>query len=393
MGPRILHPASCILHPASCILHPASCILHRASCILHPASCILHRGNMAVTQLKDGRWVCYYKAPRDDGRPGSRIKKEYFGRGHAAEEKARERHNALNLKKRRPAVSRRGPIFNELARSYLRHKHFSINSVGVLEYKLRANILPFLGHRPAMGLRDRDLDNYVRKRRKDGVKDATIRRELNDIVAILNWSVARTPPLIPSNPVRDYKKPPEDNATIMPPTADETARILAAAGDHLKRAILLSYYLGLRPGAVELLSLYWHHVDWENMTIMVSSAHKGGPERRQVPIHDDLAPAMRKWHIRDNNTQTGPIIHYRGGPILRIKTAWKGALKRAGITRRLRPYDLRHQFVTRALEKSADMKALSEIVGSRPETLMRHYQHVSTALHRKTVAKIPPLEP
>lgn len=38
-----------------------------------------------------------------------------------------------------------------------------------------------------------------------------------------------------------------------------------------------------------------------------------------------------------------------------------------------------------------DIKALSEIVGSRPETLMRTYQHVSTSLRRQTVAKIKPI--
>jgi site-specific recombinase XerD len=52
-------------------------------------------------------------------------------------------------------------------------------------------------------------------------------------------------------------------------------------------------------------------------------------------------------------------------------------------------YDFRHRFVTAALERGADMKALSEVVGSRPETLMRFYQHVTRDVHRQTVEKIP----
>jgi len=59
---------------------------------------------------------------------------------------------------------------------------------------------------------------------------------------------------------------------------------------------------------------------------------------------------------------------------------WGKTLKRAGITRRLRPYDLRHYFVTKALEDGADIKALAEVVGAarlqtrrlRPYDL-RHY--------------------
>ena len=52
-------------------------------------------------------------------------------------------------------------------------------------------------------------------------------------------------------------------------------------------------------------------------------------------------------------------------------------------------YDFRHRFVTTALEEGADMKALSEVVGSRPETLMRFYQHVARDVHRQTIEKMP----
>jgi integrase/recombinase XerC len=94
------------------------------------------------------------------------------------------------------------------------------------------------------------------------------------------------------------------------------------------------------------------------------SAHKGGPVRRHVPIHDEFIDELR---------------------------AWWATLERAGITRRIPPYDLRHNFITLALEKGADIKALAEVFGSRPETIVRHYQHVTKMQHRKTMSKIPPL--
>lgn len=72
-----------------------------------------------------------------------------------------------------------------------------------------------------------------------------------------------------------------------------------------------------------------------------------------------------------------------------VLNGWKNTLRRAGITGKLRPYDLRHNMVTKALEGGADIKALSEVVGSRSETLMKHYQHVTRSVHRKTVALIP----
>lgn len=335
---------------------------------------------MAITTLKDGRVICYYRVRGSDGK--SRIKKEYFGRGPSAVTAATARDKALNLKKRRPSKPRQGPTVGDLATSYSLNKTFSANSAKHLDIRLSSTLLPFFGHKPAVNLTDQDLDNYIKKRRRDpvynrkgrviryGVKDSTITRELTDLQAILNWSAKRRPPLIRFNPVRDYKLPKQDNAIIAPPTAEETAAIISHASPHLVRAIKLSYYIGLRPGAVELLTLTWPDVNWTAGTILVRSAHKGGPIKRHVAIHEDFLKELRQWHIADK--KSSPIIHYHGRPIKKFGKAWQGTLKRAGITRRIRPYDLRHNFITQALEKGADIKALSDIVCSKPETIMRN---------------------
>lgn len=346
---------------------------------------------MAVKCLDDGRWTCYYRIKGEDGK--SRQKREYFGRGAEGEAAARKRNDELKLKKRRTRKDG-GILFIEVAELYSANKNFNANSLKHLGIRLNANILPELANKPATRLRDADLDRYIRKRRagtgrSPGVKDSTLAREITDIKAILNWAVARNPPIIPFNPVRDYKKPAEENVNILPPTREETRKILKHASPHLTRAILLSYYIGLRPGAVELFSLTWDNFAGHTNTLLVCSADKGGPKKRMVPIHPEFLPTLLKWRREDK--LKGPLIHYRGKPIKSIKTAWKATLKRAKITRRIRPYDLRHHFVTAALEEGADMKALAEIVGSRPETLMRHYQHVTRKLHRQTIAKIPPI--
>ena len=338
---------------------------------------------MAVTQLKDGRWVVYYRV-------AGKIKKEYFGRGLDAKKQADQRNAELQLKNRRPAA--RGPFFWELAKAYVQHKDFSPNSRKHLLIRLDANILPYFGDKEAAGLTDADMDGYKSARRAKGVKNSTIAREMTDVKAILNFATKRRPPLIPFNPIRDYQKPTHDDAVITPPSQAEISAILKEASPHLKRAILLSYYMGLRPGAVELLRLKWDHVQWDHQVITVASASKGKnktPRTRHVPIHPSLWPLLHVWHAQDH--AAGYIIHYKGQPIKTIKTSWSGAMQRSGITRRLRPYDLRHVFVSQALEAGADPKALSDIVGSRAQTLIKHYQHVSRAMHRAAMHTIPAL--
>ncbi|MFZ3047446.1 MAG: site-specific integrase, partial [Desulfatirhabdiaceae bacterium] len=339
---------------------------------------------MSVTQLKDGRWIVQYPNPDKGEKP--RLIREYFGRGPSARLKAEQRDSDLSLKQTRPkAVDDSEPRFYELAAEYLKYKNFSANSSKHAGIRQKANILPLLGPTPAIKLTYTDMDRYVIERRQQGLKNpkmkhetknSTIRREITDIKAILNWAVKRRPPLIPYNPIRDYKSPEADDAVIMPPTPEEAAAILSVANERLRRAIALSWYTGLRPGAVELLSLTWSNVLWDRNVIRIQSAHKGGPELRDVPIHPDFLLELRKWWETDGKG-FGPIIHYRGKPILKLQMPWERALKKAGIKRRIRPYDLRHYFVTRAIEEGTDYKTLSEIVGSSPETLRRHYQHVS----------------
>lgn len=157
----------------------------------------------------------------------------------------------------------------------------------MLHYRLMANILPALGNLDAMRIADMDLDNYIRIRREKKTKlkrptqFSAIRRELHDIKVILNRAALRRPPMIPFNPVGTCELPTADDEVILSPTAEETAAIMAAAPAHLKRAILLALYLGLRPGAVELLTLTWG-MPYGNPGPSASTRPKG-PESGEHP--------------------------------------------------------------------------------------------------------------
>jgi len=193
--------------------------------------------------------------------------------------------------------------------------------------------------------------------------------------------------LIPYNPVRDFPMPKPDDAIITPPSPQKCAEILKHANQRLTRGIKLACYTGLRPGAVELLSLTWEAVLWDRRIIRIQSANKGGPALRDVPIHTEFYAELKTWWDSDGNG-FGPVIHMDKKPIKSLKIAWRIAKKKAGITRRLRLYDLRHDFVTTALESGVDIKILAEIVGSAPETLRKYYQHVSGASCVKAIENI-----
>ena len=309
---------------------------------------------MAIAQHKDGRW---YEVGRKGFWPDEPDRtREYFGRGPAAEQAARARNYEL-IGDKTILNDDSGPTFSELAGEYSKYRGLPTISQNNLDIKLNKIILPKIGRKLVSRLSDSDLDQYVAIRRshitrkKTAVKNNTIRRELTYIKAILNWSTKRKPPLLRFNPVADYRLPDSDDEVIMPPTVEEVEAIYETAADHLKRAIMLSWYLGLRPGSVELLSLTWSNVSLEVGIIRIMSAHKGGPRMRDVPINRALRIQLEEWKKRDGGR--GHLIRYHGKPLSKIHGAWKNALERAGIKRRLRPYDLRHHFATRALESGA----------------------------------------
>lgn len=343
---------------------------------------------MSIHQLKDGRWIVKYPDPKKPS--GSR--REYFGRGAAAEINARSRDRELDLKRTKPRVGDDfGPTFYDLSVEYLQDKGFPMASYAVVISSLGSAINPAIGNVPAMRLTHNDLTKYVRSRRKT-VKDNTIRREVGIIQAVMNWAARRRPPLIPSNPIRGFVRPAAADAIISPPTSAEVYAILRHSNERLRRFITVVWYTGLRPGTVETLSLQWSAVSWETGTIRILSANKGGVRLRDVPIHPAFAIELKRWHKEDiKNGHEGYIIHRGKTGGGRIDFSWREAKRKAGITRRLRLYDFRHWYVTTAIEAGADYKTLSEVVGSSPETLRRHYQHVSTAARVSMVERMPVL--
>jgi integrase len=371
---------------------------------------------MAVQQKPDGRWIVRYTPGTNTDDPKRTV--EYFGRGLQAEKAARERNAALGLgryKKRTPKYY--APTFAEIAAEYYnaRSPRMAAATSVAFFYKLTAVYLPAFGSIPCDAITDTHIDRYVEKRLQDPVtvrrgKGGTIRhvvndpdgtprrispttvhRELSDIFAILNWAAKKR--LIAVNPVAGYAKPFRRDRLVLPPTSTEIQAIFAAASPHLKRFLAIAYYSGSRPGETEILSMTWReNVFLDRDLLVVVSARKGGPAHRVIPIRAEFHSMLREWKAADDADGVPWLVHYKGRPIKRIKTAFRGALRRAGITRRLRPYDFRHEFVSRLLNSGQPLKVVSDMAGhSRTETTTRIYQHVDLDAARAVIESDAPV--
>jgi integrase len=197
---------------------------------------------VSVTQLKDGRWLCRYPKGKNTAKPNST--KKYFGRGREGEQKAIAFNVALGLGEK---ATMQGVTFTELANDYLRAKEATLapSTFSDTCRRLEKILLPYFGKDIAQTISQKQLDAYVSERNMV-VTLAMIRNDLTILRAILNWSVKRR--LISFNPMSGYSLPKANYVSLFPPSKVEIDAICACASPHLRRAVLLSYYTGLRPG-------------------------------------------------------------------------------------------------------------------------------------------------
>lgn len=272
---------------------------------------------------------------------------------------------------------------------YLRDRNFSKNNL-YTALKGAKMIMEEYGQIEIENV-DYQLLNEIQKMcLASGNKGATVKRKMAIIKAMLNWgyrnSFLEKLPRFPVSPISDPKR-------YVPPSKEEINKIYNVSPRHLERVIILGFMFGMRVGQSEMLKLQWADVDIANSVIRVPNAKKGyGEPWRDVPIREDILPLIIKWHDEDKKTGIAFVVHYNGKPVQKIRNSWKSALSRAGITRHIRPYDLRHGFATEAIAAGANYGVVAELMGHKsPMMILRHYQHVNNLQKKATVENLPKL--
>ena len=216
---------------------------------------------------------------------------------------------------------------------------------------------------------------------------ATANARLRILRTIVYFAVAHgymQPVAFPKIPSPNYKQ-------FVPPSLEELTSILTVAPPHLQRVIIMGAYFGVRVGQCELFQLTWNDIDLTKKIVRVHGSKKNNNAAwREVPIRDDLVGIFIQWQEDDLASGTEYLIHYAGKPVKSIKHSWATALKFAGITRRIRPYDLRHMFGTELVAAGVDIGTVAKLMGhSSPTMLLTHYQYIMDRQKKDAVEALP----
>lgn len=268
--------------------------------------------------------------------------------------------------------------FEQLMVDYIRARRGEINlsAVGYVTKNLRS----FFAGRELEKLKRADISAYIMKRKDDGVKPATINRELDVLSASINYAKKRWDWDIP-NPVLGMSlKEPEGRLRWLT-RAEADALIRAAESEsrtpHLPDFIRLALNTGCRRG--ELFMLDWGRVDLREGVIRLESQHTKSRKRRMIPLNEEARQALLgRARFRAEYCPASPWVfaHKTGARILELHTAFRTACRRAGIED-FRIHDLRHTFASWLVSAAVPLLEVKELLGHADINMTLRYAHLA----------------
>jgi len=241
-------------------------------------------------------------------------------------------------------------------------------------------LLPFFAGIPIGGM-SRNLAREYRqwRHRQKAVSETTVNRDLECLRHILFWAVDEG--LLAANPLSRAPLERERRKRRAVLSIAEEAPLLAAAAPHLRRMIIAALDTGMRRG--EITHERWEDVDFARQLLFVTHSKTPEGEAREIPLTTRLFSLL--WDMREDE---GLIFTFKGQPVRSVKTAWRAALRRAGI-RRYRFHDLRHTFNCRLLEAGVMQEVRKALMGhSSGEDVHATYVHIELPHKREAIRKL-----
>lgn len=216
------------------------------------------------------------------------------------------------------------------------------------------------------------------RHQKKRLTETTVNRDIECLRHLLYWAVDEG--ILPANPVarirlereRRKKKP------VLSPA--EEALLLAAASPHLRDIVIFALDTGMRRG--EILNQTWEDIDFARRLLSVTHSKTPEGEAREIPLSHRVLTLLSS-----KKKDTGLIFTFDGKPIFSLKTAWKAAIRRAGI-RYIRFHYLRHTFNTRLLELGVPREVRMSLLGHTFGDTHESYEHVELPMKREAIRKL-----
>lgn len=272
------------------------------------------------------------------------------------------------------SLLRKAPQLNEWSEKYLE----SVDHPNTRRrYKSsKANLEAFFEDSRLDHISAARIEEFKRARREDGVKAATINRDLRFLAQILKQAereryIGRSPFDLGKffgNETRERRKP-----HILSP--EEQVKLLAVAPPRIRVLTVLGVETGMRTG--EMKGLLWEDIDFLNGALRVEKS-KSRAGIRSVPLTGFCKSELLKWRNLvgpEYSEWVFPSLSNRRHPLQGGRKAWASALKRAGIPF-FPSYNLRHTFASRMTAAGVSPITIALMLGHNSTQIVPRYAQV-----------------
>lgn len=212
----------------------------------------------------------------------------------------------------------------------------------------------------------RDLcRTYAAARRKQGISDGTIIRDLKILQAACHWHDPRHAGQFA------YPQQPEPRERHV--SKKELQRIIDAAPFHLKAFIHVAYATAARAGAI--YDLTWLQVSFDGPGHIWLGRKANGKKRATVPMTATLRAVLEQAQTL---AESDYVVEYAGNRVKSVKKSWATTCAKVGIAD-YRIHDIRHTAAVHQAGDGVAMSMISQFLG-----------HSNTAITESVYARYQP---
>ncbi|WP_367155163.1 tyrosine-type recombinase/integrase [Methylomonas sp. HYX-M1] len=245
--------------------------------------------------------------------------------------------------------------------------------------------VPFIGELSLERIHMGTLETFIAARRKAGLKDVTINRDLAIIKRVLTLAARlwrdelgnawlHEPPLLPMLK-SDSRKP-------YPISHEEEQRLLMELPEHLKSMVMFALHTGLRE--TELTRLRWSEEDQQQGIFILPGERVKNGQDRIVPLNS-VAQAIIE---QQRGLHAVYVFTYKGEPVQRLNGhAWRKARTRAELEQ-CRVHDLRHTFGRRLRAVGVSFESRQDLLGHKSKRITDHYCQAEIAELKMAVERL-----
>lgn len=251
------------------------------------------------------------------------------------------------------------------------------------------NLRPFFGFMPAATIKPSDIELFEKKRFSGVVgsrkarSTGTMRRELNTLIAALNYVSRTRAKTLPATDVPYIPLPTAPAAKDVWLTEDECDQLLAAAAaEHARypegdRGYLFTHIaLGTASRRRAIEQLKWSQVDLQARLIHFNPPGRvqTGKRRVAVPISDDLLPVLEEARQK---AATEYVLHTEASAVRRFEAICLRAYEDTENEKfmEITPHTLRHTWATLAARAGVSMYEIAGVLGDTLQTVIKNYLH------------------